>query len=168
MLSRWCPRLKWRNHVAPCIYPVEMLKIDLQLKRSFFKKKTIRNFHLQSFCVFFFDPIKRSTKVQKSQSTPGTSKERTVARRILDKIKERWRPHIPDYTKTAYSLPTHVTHCGTNNKPATYDQLTLTQFLILIWWKKRASQERLTPAHLLTSIWWKKRSCISSGVPTFI
>ena len=115
--------------------------------------------------------IKRSTKVKKSVDSRGL-RERIPKRRIRTRSKNTDALWInlrnPTQEKPSYSLPTHVTHRATNNKPATQELLTPIHLLTCIWWKKTTIQEWLTPAHNLTRIWWKKRTFISSDMPTFI
>ena len=152
MLSGRWPKPKWIKHNAVQVGSVHPsgrnVKINLQLKSSLFFNQSwtfsSKDFGNDSIPRV---AIKRSTKVQKSHSTP---RERTVTRRISDKIKERWRPanqalhsNIKPRLLIAYRPRSH-----------TVPQLT--------------NQPLKNDLYLITCIWWKKRDRISSDMPTFI
>ena len=157
--------------------------IRLTCKNKFTIKKvvfqTIMNFPPKDFRSQF-DPKYGYKTVKKRQSTTGTASTenrhashfeqnqgpQTPYQSTSQTIKSR---HFYHKTKTAYSLPTHVTPpCRKQTNRPPKNNLHPTHLLTLIWWKKRASQEQLTPTHLLTLIRWNKRVCISSNIATFI
>ena len=154
--------------------------IQLKCKNKFTIKKVLFSINHELSSPKFFGAcsipnmtIKCSTKVLKSQLTPGALQERTITHHIFDEIKKQWcltklSPSFQHKTKSAYSLLTNIKQCATNDESASQEWLRPNHQLTCVWWKKRDSQEWLTPTQFLIRIWKKKRACIFSDIPTFI